>query len=54
MNDNNVVDEMIAFVEEKERKLQESKLLSDAQAKNDTIKAILKKLEEETNEDKKD
>ena len=46
MNDQKIVAEMIIFVEEKERLLQQRKLLSDQQARNDTIKAILGKLEE--------
>ena len=47
-----IVTEMISFIEAKEKELQQNKLLSDQQAKNDTIKAILKKLEAETDEDK--
>lgn len=46
MNDQKIVSEMIAFIEEKERLLQQRKLLTDQQAKNDTVKAILDKLEE--------
>ncbi len=49
MNSQKIVSEMITFVEEKERSLQQRKLLADQQAKSDTIKAILDKLEEETN-----
>lgn len=51
MNDQEIVSEMILFIEERERQLQQRKLLTDQQAKNDTIKAILDKLEEQTNED---
>lgn len=54
-NNQNIVTEMIAFVEKKERDLQQNKLLSDQQAKNDTIKAILdhlEKLEAKPNENK--
>lgn len=54
MNEQKIVSDMIAFVEEKERVLQQRKLLADQQAKNDTIKAILSKLEEETNENQQD
>jgi len=52
MNEQNVVSEMISFIETKERELQQNKLLADLQAKTDTIKAILDKLETETNENK--
>ena len=50
MNEQKIVSELISFVEEKERQLQQRKLLADQQAKNDTIKAILDKLEEEMHE----
>lgn len=46
MNEQKIISEMIIFVEEKEQLLQQRKLLADSQAKNDTIKAILSKLEE--------
>ena len=52
MNEQEIISEMIVFIEEKERSLQQRKLLADQQAKNDTIKAILDKLEEKTNADK--
>ena len=39
MNEQKIVSEMITFIEEKERSLQERKLLADQQAKNDTVKA---------------
>ena len=53
MNDRQtIVSDMIEFIESKERELQQNKLLSDQQAKNDTIKAILDKLEAEINENK--
>ena len=51
MNEQEIVSEMILFIEERERQLQQRKLLTDQQAKNDAIKAILDKLEEQTNED---
>lgn len=50
MNNQKIVSELIEFIAEKERQLQQRKLLADQQAKNDTIKAILDKLEEEINE----
>ena len=52
MNEQQIVTEMISFIETKERELQQNKLLADQQAKTDTIKAILDKLEAETNENK--
>lgn len=53
MNDRQtIVLDMIEYIESKERELQQNKLLSDQQAKNDTIKAILDKLEAEINENK--
>lgn len=51
MNEQEIVSEMIRFIEERERILQQRKLLADQQAKNDTIKAILDKLEEQMHED---
>lgn len=45
MNEQNVVQHMIAFIEEKERQAQSNKILSPAQSKNDIVKAILDKLE---------
>ncbi len=52
MNEQQIVTEMISFIETRERELQQNKLLADPQAKTDTIKAILDKLEAETNENK--
>lgn len=52
MSDKKIVDTMISFVEDKERQLQVNKLLANSQAKNDTVKAILDKLEAELNENK--
>ena len=51
MNEQQKIAKMIEFVEEREQLLQQRKLLADPQAKNDTVKAILDKLEEITNED---
>lgn len=51
MSDKKIVDTMISFVEDKEHQLQVNKLLANSQAKNDTVKAILK-LEAELNENK--
>ena len=44
MNEQEIVNKMIAFVEEKERQLQLSKLTAD-QAKSDIVKSILDELE---------
>lgn len=44
MNEQNIVDQMIAFVEDKERQLQLSKLTAD-QAKSDIVRIILDELE---------
>ena len=52
MSDKKIVDTMISFVEDKEHQLQVNKLLANSQAKNDTVKAILDKLEAELNENK--
>ena len=50
MSNQEIISEMITFIDEKERQLQANKLLSDQQAKNDTVKAILDKLEGLTHE----
>ena len=44
MNERNVVNKMISFIEEKERQLQLNKLTAD-QAKSDIVKSILDELE---------
>ena len=59
MNEEKIVQNMINFIEEKERDLQAEKLIVNNQMKTDIVKAILNKLENElteegTNEDKKD
>ena len=40
MNDKKIVENMISFIENKERQLQAQKLSTDTAAKNDVIKAI--------------
>ncbi len=50
MNEQKIVTDMISFIEDKEQLLQQRKLLADQQAKKDTIKAILDKLEVEIHE----
>ena len=52
MNEHDVVEEMINFIEKKERELQANKLSVDSQAKNDVVKMILDELERATDEDK--
>ena len=41
MNETQVVNHMIEFIEQKERKLETDKLVNDNQAKNDIVKSIL-------------
>ena len=42
---------MVNFIEEKEKKLQASKLNNDSKAKNDVVKAILDELERVTSDE---
>ena len=54
MSDEKIVSDMIKYIEDKERKVQASKLANDSQAKTDVVKAILDELEREIkNENKK-
>ena len=48
MNEQAIVDKMIAFIEKKERELQANKMSADNQAKNDVVKSIMDELERET------
>lgn len=53
MNENDVVKNMIKFIEDKERQLQAEKMLGENSAKNDIVKSILDELDKEVaNEDK--
>lgn len=52
MNEHDVVEEMINFIEKKERELQANKMSVDSQVKNDVVKMILDELERATDEDK--
>ncbi len=53
MNENDVVKNMIKFVEDKEHQLQAEKLLGENSAKNDIVKSILDELDKEVaNENK--
>ena len=48
MNEQVIVDKMIAFIENKERELQANKISADTYAKNDVVKMIMDELERET------
>lgn len=53
MNDQEIVQHMIEFVEQKERQFQSNKFITEQQAKNDVVKSIQDELEWVTkNEDK--
>ena len=53
MNENDVVKNMIQFIEDKEHQLQAEKMLGDNWAKNDIVKSILDELDKEVaNENK--
>lgn len=53
MNDSGIVNNMIQFIEEKEKQLQAAKLANENQGKTDIVKSILDQLEREIkNEDK--
>ena len=52
MNEHEVVEGMINFIEKKERELQANKMSVDSQVKNDVVKMILDELERATDEDK--
>ena len=47
MNENDVINNMIKFIEEKKRQLQAEKMLGESSAKNDIVKAILDELDKE-------
>ena len=48
MNEQAVVDKMIAFIEAKERELQANKMSADNHVRNDVMKSIMDELERET------
>lgn len=52
MNNENIVDEMITFIERKERELQSAKL-TDTQNRTDVVKSILDELERVTSNENK-
>ena len=49
MNKNKIVEDMVAFIEEKEREYQASKLINDTKIQSDVVKSILERLEGEVN-----
>ena len=53
MSDEKIVSDMIKYIEDKERKVQASKLANDSQAKIDVVKAILDELEREIKNENK-
>lgn len=53
MNENDIVKNIIGFIEEKEHRLQAEKMLGENSAKNDIVKSILDELDKEVaNENK--
>ena len=53
MNKNDVIQNMVKFIEDKEKSFQASKLSTDTQAKTDVVKSILDKLDEEIENENK-
>ena len=53
MSDEIIVSDLIKYFEDKERKVQASKLANDSQAKTDVVKAILDELEREIKNENK-
>lgn len=51
MNNEEIIKNMIKFIEEKEKNYQSSTLVSDSQIKSDVVKAILDELERVTKND---
>ena len=51
MNDQEIIKNMIEFIENKEHQLQINKLSMNTQVKNDIVKAILDKLESEISDE---
>lgn len=50
MNEQEIVQHMIAFIENKEKQVQNNKLVSVAQSKSDVVKSIMDELERVTSE----
>lgn len=53
MSKQEIVTNMITFIEKKERELQINKMSADTQVKNDVVKSILDELERVTNNEDK-
>ena len=53
MSDSNVVNNIIDFIEEREKQLQAEKMLGENAARNDIVKAILKQLDKEVSNENK-
>lgn len=53
MSDNKVVDNMIVYIEKKEKQLQAEKMFGENSAKNDIVKSILDQLEKEVSNENK-
>lgn len=51
MNENDVITNMIKFIEDKEQQLQAEKMLGESSAKNDIVKTILDELDKEISEE---
>ena len=50
MNEQEIVSQMITFIEEKERQLQNSRLSADNQQRNNVVQSILDELERVTDQ----
>ena len=50
MNEQEIVSQMITFIEEKERQLQNSRLATDNQQRNNVVQSILDELERVTDQ----
>lgn len=48
MNEQVIVDKMVAFIEKKERDIQANKMSADNQTKSDVVKSIMDELERVT------
>ena len=50
MNEQEIVSQMITFIEEKERQLQSNRLAADNQQRNNVVQSILDELERVTDQ----
>jgi ribosomal protein L17 len=50
MNEQEIVSQMITFIEEKERQLQNNRLATDNQQRNNVVQSILDELERVTDQ----